>query len=467
MDGRHESFRKVGKENLTDYRGSESDEQRILPRILLVVDEFQNLFLEDDAIGRDAGRILERLTREGRSAGIHILLGSQSLAGKASNLPNAALGQIGIRIALMCNASDAQAIMAHDNSEARLLSRPGEAIYNDHNGLIEGNKRFQVAFLDDKTQKDFLHIIKNKSAGIVRDQLIFEGNQMAQLEDCKPFGSLLRGEFKDDKKKFSAWLGEPISIRDPIAANFRRQSGNNLLVVAHDEGEGVGMMTSAWLSLAAQHHPDDVDFYALNYTNVEENWHDFVAELGTMLPHNVEVFGRNGLPAVLQNLYKECQIRSDGDKGDGKSKYLFIFGMQRAKDLRADDGARSSFFDQAEKKASPAELFGKLVRDGAENGIHVVAWCDMANNVKRTLSRNLINEFNYRVATRMSQDDSQFVVESTAASKLDRSHRAVFYDEDQPGLLEKFRPFAVPSDRQWIEDMTRGLSSHHRPGHAG
>jgi len=464
MDSRHESFRAVSKENLSDYRSA--DESRTMPRILLVVDEFQNLFLEDDAIGRDAGRILERLTREGRSAGIHILLGSQSLAGKAANLPNAALGQIGIRIALMCNASDAQAIMAHDNAEARLLSRPGEAIYNDHNGLIEGNKRFQVALLTDEDQKKYLNVIADKADGRIREQLIFEGNQMARLEECKPFGSLLRGEAKEDRK-VQAWLGEPISIREPISVRFRRQSGNNLLVVAHDEGEGVGMLASAWLSLAAQHDPDSADFYALNYTNVEEKWHDLVEELGSMLPHHVEVFGRNGLPAVLQHLCEESHIRSDGAKGDRKSKYLLIFGMQRAKDLRPDDGARTSIFDQGEKKPSSAELFSKLVRDGAENGIHIVAWCDMANNVKRTLSRNLINEFNYRVATRMSQDDSQFVVEGTAASKLDRAHRAVFYDEDRPGLLEKFRPFAVPDDKSWLEEITRGLSSHHSRGHAG
>ena len=38
-------------------------------------------------------------------------------------------------------------ILADDNPAARLLSRPGEAIYNDAGGLVEGNQPFQVAWL--------------------------------------------------------------------------------------------------------------------------------------------------------------------------------------------------------------------------------------------------------------------------------------------------------------------------------
>jgi S-DNA-T family DNA segregation ATPase FtsK/SpoIIIE len=468
MEKRNETFREINTRDITEYldeirrRGLDA----VMPRILLVVDEFQNLFLEDDQIGREAGRILERLTREARSAGIHVLLGSQSLAGKAAQLPTAALSQIGIRIALMCNAADARAIMADDNSEARLLSRPGEAIYNDHNGLIEGNKRFQVAFLNDEMQKNYLRLIAEKAAGLEIRQMIFEGNEMARLEACKPFQQLLDGETETDAGKIKAWLGEPISISEPVAASFRRQSGNNLLVVASKENEGVGMLTSAWLSLAAQHHPDKADFYVLNFTNIEENWHHLIQEIGKMLPHKTKVFGRSDLTAVLQELSEECKKRLDDATGDGKKKYFLIYGLQRAKDLRPDEGGGRYSFSSEDKKPNVAELFGKLLRDGAESGIHVLAWCDMATNVKRTLGRNLINEFNYRAATMMSQDDSQNILESSAASKLDRAHRALFYDEDRPGHLEKFRPFAIPADASWLEQRAKKLRAYHGQGQA-
>ena len=44
------------------------------------------------------------------------------------------MGQMGVRIALQCSETDSQVILSDDNSAARLLTRPGEAIYNDQSG---------------------------------------------------------------------------------------------------------------------------------------------------------------------------------------------------------------------------------------------------------------------------------------------------------------------------------------------
>ena len=43
-----------------------------------------------------------------------------------------------------------------DNAAARLLTRPGEAIYNDANGLFEGNHPFQVVWLSDQQREGYL-----------------------------------------------------------------------------------------------------------------------------------------------------------------------------------------------------------------------------------------------------------------------------------------------------------------------
>ena len=119
-----------------------------MPRTMLIVDEFQEFFVEDDRISQDAALLLDRLVRQGRAFGIHVLLGSQTLAGTYS-LARSTLGQMAVRIALQCSEADAHLILSEDNSAARLLSRPGEAIYNDSNGLIEGNHPFQVVWLPD------------------------------------------------------------------------------------------------------------------------------------------------------------------------------------------------------------------------------------------------------------------------------------------------------------------------------
>ena len=93
--------------------------------------------------------------RQGRAFGIHVLLGSQTLGG-AYSLARSTLGQMAVRIALQCSEADAHLILSEDNSAARLLTRPGEAIYNDANGLVEGNNFFQVVWLSDERREDYL-----------------------------------------------------------------------------------------------------------------------------------------------------------------------------------------------------------------------------------------------------------------------------------------------------------------------
>ena len=155
---RGERFRELGVQDLAGLREACDDK---MPRILLVVDEFQELFVTDDKLSQDAALLLDRLVRQGRAFGIHVLLGSQTLAGSYS-LARSTLGQMAVRIALECSDADAHLILSDENSAARLLSRPGEAIYNDQNGLVEGNSPFQVVWLPDAERKKYLAQIREQ-----------------------------------------------------------------------------------------------------------------------------------------------------------------------------------------------------------------------------------------------------------------------------------------------------------------
>ena len=59
-----------------------------MPRVLLIVDEFQEFFVEDDKIAQEVTLLLDRLVRQGRAFGMHVILGSQTLGGQYS-LPKA------------------------------------------------------------------------------------------------------------------------------------------------------------------------------------------------------------------------------------------------------------------------------------------------------------------------------------------------------------------------------------------
>src|SRR5690606_18185662 len=66
-----------------------------LSRILLVIDEFQEFFVEDDRYSQQAALLLDRLVRQGRAFGIHVILGSQTLGG-AYSLARSTLGQVAV-----------------------------------------------------------------------------------------------------------------------------------------------------------------------------------------------------------------------------------------------------------------------------------------------------------------------------------------------------------------------------------
>src|SRR5207302_8638533 len=123
--------------------------------ILLIVDEFQEFFTEDDKIAQDAAQLLDRLVRQGRAFGLHIMLGSQTLGG-AYSLARSTIDQMAVRIALQCSEAAGHLILSDENNAARLLSRPGVAIYNDANGLVEGNNPFQVVWLPESPRQTSL-----------------------------------------------------------------------------------------------------------------------------------------------------------------------------------------------------------------------------------------------------------------------------------------------------------------------
>src|SRR6185295_6958244 len=90
---RGELFRKAGVQDLASYRQATNEK---MPRTLLIIDEFQEFFSEDDKLAQDSAVLIDRLVRQGRAFGIHVLLGSQTIGG-TSGLSRSTLGQMAIR----------------------------------------------------------------------------------------------------------------------------------------------------------------------------------------------------------------------------------------------------------------------------------------------------------------------------------------------------------------------------------
>src|SRR5208283_3796408 len=106
--------------------------------------------------------LLDRIVRQGRAFGIHVILGSQTLGG-AYTVARTTLGQMVIRIALQCNEADAYLIMDEGNPAPRLLSRPGEGMYNGGGGEVSGNSPFRGVWICGEIRDKYLDEVAEKA----------------------------------------------------------------------------------------------------------------------------------------------------------------------------------------------------------------------------------------------------------------------------------------------------------------
>jgi len=455
---RADLFRAAGVQDLAGFR--RASPETVMPRAMLIVDEFQEFFVEDDRISQDAALLLDRLVRQGRAFGIHVLLGSQTLAGTFS-LARSTLGQMAVRIALQCSEADAHLILSEDNSAARLLSRAGEAIYNDSNGLIEGNHPFQVVWLPDARREVFLEKVQQlsqQSGKTPREQIVFEGNIPADPERNKVLQALL-SEGRPRKVPLAAqvWLGDAVAIKDPTAVVFRPQSGSNLLIVGQSEEAALGIFNIALVGLAAQYpraaNPK-VEFYLLDGSAPGSEAAASLQTLAGLTPEPVRLVGRRELAETVSHLAAEVDRRQKTADSDAPPIYVLLYGLHKLRDLRRDE-EDFGFSRMGEEPApKPSKQFNSVLRDGPAVGVYAIVWCDSLNNLNRAWDRSTLREFETRIVFQMSANDSSTLIDTPAAAKLGM-HRALLHSEEQ-GILEKFRPYRWPSE-SWLEQVRRQL----------
>ena len=205
-----------------------------LPRIVLIFDEFQVLFARNDKLGTVAAEALETLIRQGRGFGIHVLLGSQSLAGLdalGSHVPQL----LPVRILLPAADSDAFKVLGEGNTEGTALTTAGEGILNMAGGAVEANERFRGALIDEDARRSRVAAMRAKAdaAGFNRRPVVFEGNAPIPAEDTPPaqFVDEIRGA---DARTLRLRFGAPMAIAGSADINLRRESGANVLLVARD-----------------------------------------------------------------------------------------------------------------------------------------------------------------------------------------------------------------------------------------
>ncbi|MGD0094141.1 MAG: hypothetical protein ABSE73_29885, partial [Planctomycetota bacterium] len=421
-----------------------------------IIDEFQEFFTDEDGVSQEAALLFDRIVRQGRAFGIHVILGTQTLGGTYS-LAKSTLGQVAVRIALQCNEADSYLVLSDDNAAASLLSRPGEAIYNDQSGLVEGNNPFQAVFFPSGAQEPYLKVLEQKvareNAQPAQPLVVFEGNDFAELRNNLLLKEQAARKPAAAESAVRVWLGDANAIKGPTEARFLRQAGSNLLVVGERGDAQISTCCAALLCLAAAARPESIRIHVLDGMEPDSGARERLAALAAALPNKIEIAEYRDVPRVVEELKAVLQGRHDGTAPLDCQHYLLVLGLERFRMLReADEFAFSS--SSTEGGPSPSEGFVHLLTEGPNQDMHSIVWCDKLANLNRTISRKTLREFEMRVLFQMSANDSTELIDSPAANRLGLYNALLF--SAQNGSVEKFRPYAPP-DTALIEDLGRTL----------
>jgi DNA segregation ATPase FtsK/SpoIIIE, S-DNA-T family len=433
-DRRSTAFGNYGG-SIESYRNATG---RKLPRIVAIFDEFQELLTSGDrAADSKAADLLEKIARLGRSAGIHLILATQSLGGLT--LPPGLLEQVALRICLSPVGLSRHVLSDGNNGSEGL--RKFYALNNTERGYEAGNSVFQVAASTgaDAQSPEGIAEAANRIRHLASEwakmpdrtrtgpRYVFDGEKPAKMEDSAIFKRLVTETWNaDPRAPVKLMVGEPIKIADTHFIDLARKADNNALFLARAVEDVAGSLLLTLVSALASKGPGNVRLHVLDATMTPDSdlavrldvlqrlWPDVI-----LVERDVAIVAEHMI-AELQQLVAHRQAGTAADE----THILAILGMQEVPYLM-DEGF----------------VLNELMRRGPSQGVHVVAWCD----TERNLSSILGSEHNFGFGLCSPSMAEQLCRSQLKASKA-ATNRLLAYNRDQleTGELEAVRPFALP-----------------------
>lgn len=419
LERRARLFKSAGVRDFPEYRKEHRDP---LPRVLLLIDEFQVLFTEGRQVAEMAEKLLAQLLKQGRSFGIHLLLATQTLKGINALSLGALISQLGCRIALACGQEDSALILGGNNWAAAELKSPPEGIINSANGATSGNVKFMIPLAERAVCLAHLQRLSERAAkrGIERKGRVFDGAHLPQrpaLSEyrnvCGQGDTILLGE----RLTFAAdALSVPLVTRQAFNVLF---SGYNDLI--HD-----GLLGSTLASMASASAFDDIVYFNGRGIEPRGGYGEASLAMGERFKA-VSDIDQLPLQEIADAMGKRrIALIIDGLDGEKALHPVQTFKVQKPGDPQ-----------------TPADLLKRIAEEGPREGTFVCAFID---NWRRCAvpCKDVLSLFELRVAFCMNEDDAGALVSGGIGKfkGIERPNRAVFVNR-MTNEIHWFRPYTV------------------------
>lgn len=362
-----------------------------MPRIVVVIDEFQMMFGDDTyGEGKKIAELLEKSVRLFRAAGVHFILASQTLIGNMALAGNkdSIFSQIPIRIALKNSESEARAVLSMNNAAAAYV-RPRESVVNLDYGELSQNRKTVIAFADEKILRPVRRRMWEMARSYTKPPFVFESEKRITVSA----GIEAIARLRKTAKAPVALLGDRISIDgERLEMPLPREPGRNIAIFGTPDGDcnqAIGLLQSAAASLAAQHPRGDARFLFCDFDGDDLPYDRRYPQFASLM-ENAGFF----LETIKKEQFSDTiqQLLDQSAQGDS----IYVFG---------------SLMDRWEFESDPygqGTVLKTLVETGPAKGIHFIGWWVKSSKYTAQVSGyGNSDAFNTKIFLRMDERSIQ------------------------------------------------------------
>lgn len=411
--------------------------QLTVPRILVIIDEFQELFQRNDKMSSRAYFCINNIIQKYRKFAINLVLSSQKAYQVTSDI---SIDEIGNRIAFSCHPRDS-ILVGLDNTSLNLPG--GNFIYNDAKGAKNSNINAKTFYIEGDSKENVgdvtkaMNVIQQAAKSHTfkqKDTIVYRSKDLPQFNP-----SIIKSE--DLPKEIRLYFGQSFAIRNSdIYVPIIGDSNDNVLIIGGETmiSQEICMFTMM-SAISTYRNKEKATFYVFDFLRTENPLHNYI-EAWKGLDADIKFASKsNDIVENLKNILDEIERRKEHYSNDMKDIYIFIYAMELGQPFKAIKGNYG--FEQSEAMRT----LGDILREGPLMHVHTVLQIDNYYNLYQAAD-NILWYFNHRIALQMTSSDSNRLIESDAASNLEvdgnewTKYRGYYYNQSKNSLT-KFRPY--------------------------
>lgn len=446
MRERGKQLRASGVSNIVEY--NQVNPTKKMPRIVFIADEchvmFPTMNSKDTKLYREISEILQKIAKEGRSQGVHLVLATQTIA--QAEISSEILNNISDFYLLKCSPSDSERLVRGSVDTTSGL-KTGQVLHHD----IDHDVVFKSTYLPTSQTLEIIKKINDKTKASKNEQFYFVGSQIFEIDD----------EVKNllTEKGDAIAFGRSIDTKmEPVVIPLRNEYADNVMLFGINDEEQVSRTTMASIK-SLRISNKNIKIKVINCLSAEQrnttkmlnDWEN---------KGEIELLNPQNCGGELVNIANSIMERT------AEPTVLYILGQERFRELRmdmeiaftkptvaADDfGFDSSMFTAGDSGSMSFNSYQKaieyILKNGAEVGVHVILQIDKPKQLLFSdymSAKDFFNMFHHLIMLKSDENAvnslgmSDDLKLENLSSDIERL-RAIYYNETNNSYT-LFTPF--------------------------